>query len=153
MSADSDRVLVSTIDHVAHVRMNRADKRNGLDLAQVLEHRGLELGLVALEGVELGFDPVGDVFDVVGLVGLEEEQRGRAPGVDIVIDDPKVSRVLFPALETDPGHALWKRDFDGAASLFGVVLKPATEASVIALIDSLELFGIGSSWGLSLIHI
>jgi len=60
---------------------------------------------------------------------------------------PKVSRVLFPALETDPGHALWKRDFDGAASLFGVVLKPATEASVIALIDSLELFGIGSSWG------
>jgi len=35
MSADSDRVLVSTIDHVAHVRMNRADKRNGLDLAQV----------------------------------------------------------------------------------------------------------------------
>ena len=60
---------------------------------------------------------------------------------------PKVSRVLFPALETDPGHALWKRDFDGAASLFGVVLKPATEASVITLIDSLELFGIGSSWG------
>ncbi|MCX7198512.1 MAG: PLP-dependent transferase, partial [Proteobacteria bacterium] len=22
---------------------------------------------------------------------------------------PRVSRVLFPALESDPGHALWKR--------------------------------------------
>jgi cystathionine beta-lyase len=60
---------------------------------------------------------------------------------------PRVSRVLFPALESDPGHALWKRDFDGAASLFGVVLKPATDASVVAMIDSLQLFGIGSSWG------
>jgi cystathionine beta-lyase len=58
-----------------------------------------------------------------------------------------VSRVLFPALESDPGHALWKRDFDGAASLFGVVLKPATDESVVAMIDSLQLFGIGSSWG------
>lgn len=60
---------------------------------------------------------------------------------------PAVSRVLYPALESDPGHALWKRDFDGAASLFGVVLSPATEASVIELVDSLALFGIGSSWG------
>ena len=60
---------------------------------------------------------------------------------------PKVSRVLYPALESDPGYPLWKRDFDGAASLFGVVLKPATEESVIALVDSLVLFGIGSSWG------
>ena len=60
---------------------------------------------------------------------------------------PRVSRVLFPALESDPGHALWKRDFDGAASLFGVVLKPATDESVVAMIDSLQLFGIGSSWG------
>ncbi len=60
---------------------------------------------------------------------------------------PAVSRVLYPALESDPGHALWRRDFDGAASLFGVVLKPATEASVTAMVDSLQLFGIGSSWG------
>lgn len=60
---------------------------------------------------------------------------------------PEVLRVLYPALEGDPGHAIWKRDFSGAASLFGVVLKPASDRAVTALIDSLDLFGIGSSWG------
>ena len=33
---------------------------------------------------------------------------------------PEVKRVLYPALESDPGHALWKRDFEGASSLFGL---------------------------------
>lgn len=60
---------------------------------------------------------------------------------------PEVLRVLYPALEDDPGHAIWKRDFSGAASLFGVILKPASDRAVTALIDSLALFGIGSSWG------
>ncbi len=60
---------------------------------------------------------------------------------------PEVLRVLYPALEDDPGHAIWKRDFSGAASLFGIVLKPVSDQAVAVLIDSLALFGIGSSWG------
>ena len=60
---------------------------------------------------------------------------------------PEVMRVLYPALENDPGHAIWKRDFTGAASLFGVILKPASNKATAAMIDALELFGIGSSWG------
>lgn len=60
---------------------------------------------------------------------------------------PEVLRVLHPALESDPGHALWKRDFTGACGLFGVVLKPAPEKAVHALLDSLALFGMGFSWG------
>jgi cystathionine beta-lyase len=55
--------------------------------------------------------------------------------------------VLYPALESDPGHALWKRDFTGAASLFGVILKPVADDAVADMIDELKLFGIGSSWG------
>jgi cysteine-S-conjugate beta-lyase len=60
---------------------------------------------------------------------------------------PEVKRVIYPALESDPGHAIWKRDFEGAASLFGIVLNPASDAAVAAFVDSLKLFGIGSSWG------
>ncbi len=60
---------------------------------------------------------------------------------------PEVARVIYPALEGDPGHAIWKRDFSGAASLFGVVLMAASDEAVDTLINSLELFGIGSSWG------
>ena len=60
---------------------------------------------------------------------------------------PEVERVLHPALPGDPGHALWRRDFAGASGLFGVVLKPMNRKAYAALIDSLELFGIGASWG------
>ena len=60
---------------------------------------------------------------------------------------PEVLRVLHPALPDDPGHALWKRDFTGSTGLFSVVLKPASEAAVAALLDGLELFGMGYSWG------
>jgi cystathionine beta-lyase len=60
---------------------------------------------------------------------------------------PEVARVLHPALESDPGHAIWKRDFTGASGLFSVVLKPAPEAAVDAMLNSLKLFGMGFSWG------
>jgi cystathionine beta-lyase len=60
---------------------------------------------------------------------------------------PEVSRVLHPALEDDPGHKLWKRDFLGSSGLFSVILKPAPKAAIAALLDGLELFGLGYSWG------
>jgi cystathionine beta-lyase len=59
----------------------------------------------------------------------------------------EVKRVIYPALESDPGHAIWKRDFEGAASLFACVLEPVADDGVAAFVDGLELFGIGSSWG------
>jgi cysteine-S-conjugate beta-lyase len=59
----------------------------------------------------------------------------------------EVLRVLHPALETDPGHALWKRDFTGASGLFSVILKPVSQQSVDAFLDALRLFGMGFSWG------
>jgi len=55
--------------------------------------------------------------------------------------------VLYPALETDPGYGLWKRDFTGASGLFGMILQPASQAQLAAFFDGLELFGMGSSWG------
>jgi len=59
----------------------------------------------------------------------------------------EVTRVVYPALEGDPGHAIWKRDFSGAASLFSFVTRPASEPQLAAFFDALEVFGIGSSWG------
>jgi len=60
---------------------------------------------------------------------------------------PEVLRMLHPALESHPGHALWKRDFSGASGLFSMVLKPVPQQAVFAFLDTLELFGIGASWG------
>ncbi len=58
-----------------------------------------------------------------------------------------VQRVLHPGLHDDPGHALWRRDFIGSSALFGVELAANSQAALTAFIDTLELFGIGSSWG------
>ncbi|MBU0723418.1 MAG: cystathionine beta-lyase [Alphaproteobacteria bacterium] len=60
---------------------------------------------------------------------------------------PEVSRVLHPGLPSNPHHALWKRDFTGASGLFGVVLNDVPKPAVAALINELELFSIGASWG------
>ena len=60
---------------------------------------------------------------------------------------PEVLRVLHPALESDPGHAIWKRDFTGASGLFSIVLKPKPQKAVDALLDTVRLFGMGYSWG------
>jgi len=60
---------------------------------------------------------------------------------------PEVLRVLHPALESHPGHAIWKRDFTGACGLFSIVLKPCPEKAVHAFMDELTLFGMGYSWG------
>ncbi len=60
---------------------------------------------------------------------------------------PEVARVLHPALPSDPGHALWKRDFAGATGLFSVILKPAARTKLAAFLDHLDLFAMGYSWG------
>jgi len=60
---------------------------------------------------------------------------------------PEILRVLHPGLPSDPGHAIWKRDFTGASGLFSVVLKPASEKAVHAFMNALSLFGMGFSWG------
>jgi len=59
----------------------------------------------------------------------------------------EVTRVMHPALEDDPGHALWKRDFNGSSGLFSIILKPVSKTALGALLDGLELFGMGASWG------
>ncbi|BBD98973.1 cystathionine beta-lyase [Sphingobium amiense] len=62
-------------------------------------------------------------------------------------DQPGVARVLHPALPDCPGHALWQRDFSGSTGLFGIVLEGGDEAARAALIDGLQHFGVGYSWG------
>lgn len=62
-------------------------------------------------------------------------------------DQPEVARLHHPALPGHPGHAIWTRDYSGACGLFAFALRPAPEAAVAAFLDSLELFGLGFSWG------
>jgi len=60
---------------------------------------------------------------------------------------PEVKRVAYPALADDPGYAIWKRDFAGACGLLGIVFQRTSPAAVEAMIDGMELFPLGFSWG------
>jgi len=60
---------------------------------------------------------------------------------------PEVREVIFPALPGSRGHELWKRDFSGASGLFAIVLEPVARERIDAMLDGLELFGMGWSWG------
>jgi cysteine-S-conjugate beta-lyase len=66
---------------------------------------------------------------------------------DWLAAQPEVVQVLHPGRPDHPDHALWARDFTGAAGLFGVVLKPLPEARLHAMLESLRLFAMGFSWG------
>jgi cysteine-S-conjugate beta-lyase len=78
---------------------------------------------------------------------LKEHERQALDLARWLAARPEVDRVLHPALESDPGHSIWRRDFKGSTGLFSVVLKPAPDDAVAAMLDGLELFGMGFSWG------
>jgi cysteine-S-conjugate beta-lyase len=80
-------------------------------------------------------------------VRLAQHHRSALEMARWLATRPEVVRVLYPALESDPGHAIWKRDFTGASGLFSIVLKPAPQKAVDTLLDAVTLFGMGYSWG------
>ncbi|MEU1519002.1 PLP-dependent aspartate aminotransferase family protein [Streptomyces sp. NPDC005811] len=80
-------------------------------------------------------------------VRMEHHQRSALTVAQWLTSQPGVQRVLFPALDTDPGYKLWQTQFSGAAGPFTVELAPCSEAAFTGFIDSLSLFGLGTSWG------
>jgi cystathionine beta-lyase len=104
---------------------------------------------IRLLGVCAGPDDVFLALRGLRTLSVRLAQHHRA-GLDMarwLQDRPEVVRVMHPALESDPGHAIWKRDFTGASGLFSIVLKQASPQAVDALLDTVTLFGMGYSWG------
>ena len=93
-----------------------------------------------------------DVF--LGLRGLRtldvRLKRHEESALDMarwLRERPEVVRVMHPALEDDPGHEIWKRDFTGSSGLFSVVLRPVGREALGGFLQGLKLFGMGASWG------
>jgi cystathionine beta-lyase len=123
----------------------------------------LLLGMVSAN--ERWFKPLRATFDALamcvgpedvflGLRGLrtmalrlKEHERQALDMARWLAARPEIARVLHPGLETDPGHEIWKRDFRGSTGLFSVILKPFSPRAVAAMLDGLQLFGMGFSWG------
>ncbi len=80
-------------------------------------------------------------------VRLAQHERNALQVARHLAQHPGIRRVWYPALESDPGHALWKRDYHGANGLLSVTLNTSDETTARRFIDALKLFGIGYSWG------
>lgn len=80
-------------------------------------------------------------------VRLERHMKNAVRVAEWLRGRREVETVLYPGLSNAPGHSLWKRDFKGASGLFSIVLKPAPDKAVAAMLDGLQLFGMGYSWG------
>jgi cysteine-S-conjugate beta-lyase len=127
-------------------------------------HSDIMLGLVAVRDQAI-YDKVRTAVDDLGAsVGPDDiflALRGlRTMGVRLprhyetglklarwLERQPEVVRVLHPALPSCPGHEFWKRDFKGASGLFSFVMKPVAKPALAAMLDDLELYGMGFSWG------
>nr|WP_295113745.1 cystathionine beta-lyase [uncultured Caulobacter sp.] len=60
---------------------------------------------------------------------------------------PFVAEVRHPALASNPGHDIWRRDFSGATGVFSVLVHPWARNGLAEAIEGLEHFAIGASWG------
>jgi cystathionine beta-lyase, bacterial len=80
-------------------------------------------------------------------VRLRQHQESALVLADWLSKRPEITRILHPAHPDCPGHAIWKRDIDGSSGLFSVVMKPVPKAALAAMLDHMELFGMGYSWG------
>ena len=81
------------------------------------------------------------------LVRLKEQEKSALDIAHWLKARPEVAKILHPAFPDCPGHEIWKRDFKGSSGLFSIILKPASQNAVAAMLDDLLLFGMGYSWG------
>lgn len=80
-------------------------------------------------------------------VRLQQHQANAMQVAQWLSQQPQVRQVLYPGLPGAPGHDIWKRDFQGASGLMGVILKPVSKSAVTAMLDQMRWFRLGYSWG------
>ena len=80
-------------------------------------------------------------------IRLEQSTRSATRIAQWLSARPEVAQVLCPMLPGTPDHDLWQRDFTGGCGLFSFILKGDDPNAQARLVDNLELFGIGYSWG------
>jgi cysteine-S-conjugate beta-lyase len=143
-------------DHGADISVQAATK-------YIVGHSDAMLGTVVCN--EKTWPQFKDAFETMGLFAGPDDmylglrglrtidlrmQRHMQSAIEVaewLRAQPQVETVLHPALSNTPGHDIWQRDFTGASGLFSIVLKPASEKAAAAMLDHMELFAMGYSWG------
>jgi cystathionine beta-lyase len=128
-------------------------------------HSDLLLGAVTVRDRAI-YEELGETYQVLGCapspddcslalrgmktlaVRLKQIESSALQVARWLAERPEIERVLHPALESNPGHEFWTRDFTGSGGLFSIIFKSGPSKDQIhAFVDALELFEIGYSWG------
>ena len=144
LSHGIDISVMALTKHVGgHSDLMMGSASTGSDLYKRLRMRAQNLGIVV--------SPDDAALALRGLrtlqLRLEKETSSALEIAFWLAGRPEIAQVLCPMLPGTAGHELWRRDFAGGCGLFSFVLKGGDAARRNRLIDALDLFGIGYSWG------
>ena len=78
---------------------------------------------------------------------LKQHYENTKKVIDFLKNQKKVKEILYPYEPSSKNYKLWKKYYSGATGLLSIVIKSKKKSSVMKFVNSLELFGIGYSWG------
>lgn len=80
-------------------------------------------------------------------VRLRQHQKNALDIAEWLAQQPQVKRVHHPALPSCPGHENWKKYYKGSSGTFGIILHQTDRKKIAAMLDGMEFFNLGFSWG------
>lgn len=150
-------ILFNALDHGADISMQSLSK-------YASGHSDLLMGSLAVRDEAL-FRKLKDAARLLGLgvnsddcflcarglktlpLRLRQSERSAMQILEAIRSHAAVARVLHPSVPNHPGHAIWKRDFNGSNGIFSLVLAPTSNTTLQQAFSSLRYFKIGASWG------
>ena len=78
---------------------------------------------------------------------LKQHYENTKEVINFLKKQKKIVEILYPYKPSTKNYKLWKKYYSGATGLLSIVIKSKKKSSVIKFVNSLELFGIGYSWG------
>ena len=80
-------------------------------------------------------------------VRLKQHYENTKTVINFLKKQKKIKEILYPYKPSSKNYKLWKKYYSGATGLLSIVIKSKKKSSVEKFVNSLELFGIGYSWG------
>ena len=78
---------------------------------------------------------------------LEKHQENTKQVIKWMTQQKKITKILYPYKTSSTSYKLWKKYYSGASGLLSIIINSKSKTSVYKFVNSLELFGIGYSWG------
>ena len=80
-------------------------------------------------------------------VRMDKHQENTKKVINFLKTQRKIYKILYPYKTSSREFKLWKKYYSGASGLVSIIIKSKNKNSVYKFVNTLDLFGIGYSWG------